>query len=134
MRMVKKKILTQRKKPTHRKQPWFFYAGLAVLILGVGLTVGWISELSKPRPVAVKQTQMLQQEMKVAPTLTAKGRGTPLPPPAETVTPDEVQSWLDVVTEFLGDLAGLFMTAGGAVMLWLNIKEKRKDLAEKEKG
>jgi len=133
--MIKKKILTQRKKPTHRKQPWFFYVGLVILVLGIGLTVSFVfNTVNKPQGVSV---QKVQQEQIKAPTPVAKGRvqATPSPVPLDQVmmTPDEVKPWLDMIFEFFNDLIGIFMAAGGGVMLWLNIKEKRREAQEASK-
>ena len=119
-----------RKKPVHRKQPWFFVVGVTIAVLGLVITAGIFLTKASKQTATAQKTMLVQQEQVQQAPMVKGARKSVDPLPAETFTPDTLKEWISAVTSSLNDLGGLFLTLGGAVMLWLNIKEKKRELAE----
>lgn len=139
---AKKRISSPRKKPVHRNKPWFFWLGIIVAVLGMVVTAGVLLRNATPKAQVMAQTQQQVQEQAPMAKGKAPQRQAVISEQYETtqqaqqvgppLTPNALKEWIDVIVGALNNVGGVFMTMGGAVMLWLNIKEKKQDLEEKE--
>jgi hypothetical protein len=119
---------------TRKKQqtrPWFLIVGIALVILGLGGTgvYFFLKGTSAPKAMQIEQVQQIQVPM------VKGGESIPQAPvaPLVSVSPEDASTWIDVISKALDKLVGLLIAGGGATMVWLNVRERKKELSKTPK-